>query len=410
MQPISDAITEISPNSAGTLRVATRSLPNWQRLRAYFRQLMDSPPDFDHARFQGEHLLARARIMFLSLLAFPPAVISVLDPHDPRLRVWLPAVTIALIAAIIIERIGRRARRPLPIAMASSILDMTLVTATIFGLMITINPMQGVNNPFVFPVYLLFIAAASLRYDARISLAAGAIALTEYLALIVFAYLYWDLGNQPSAGPPLSQFDWATQITRCLLLSMATVVAVATVVRSRSLVEKSTRDHLTGLVNRHFFEERFREQCTLTSRGQRFSVVLLDIDHFKALNDRFGHAVGDAALAVVAGLLSGSFRPGDTVARYGGEEFAVLLPGCDGSATAERLTALRQVLSESDVVAPDEKGHPTRVTISAGIASSEEGLTNPDLLLAAADERLYIAKQSGRDRFVGCGPHLVAVR
>ena len=167
MQPISDAITEISPNSAGTLRVATRSLPNWQRLRAYFRQLMDSPPDFDHARLQGEHLLARARIMFLSLLAFPPAVLSVLDPHDPRLRVWLPAVTIALIAAIIIERIGRRARRSLPIAMASSILDMTLVTATIFGLMITIDPMQGVNNPFVFPVYLLFIAAASLRYDAR---------------------------------------------------------------------------------------------------------------------------------------------------------------------------------------------------------------------------------------------------
>jgi diguanylate cyclase (GGDEF)-like protein len=124
-------------------------------------------------------------------------------------------------------------------------------------------------------------------------------------------------------------------------------------------------------------------------------VVLLDIDHFKRVNDRFGHAVGDELLVAIAGVLSAAARQGDTVARYGGEEFVVLLPGTTPGQARSRAQEWRRRCAATSV--PTEQG-PLSATFSAGVACFPESGTSSAVLLHAADTALYRAKAEGRDR------------
>jgi diguanylate cyclase (GGDEF)-like protein len=158
----------------------------------------------------------------------------------------------------------------------------------------------------------------------------------------------------------------------------------------------ATVDGLTGLRNRRWLDDAFSRQLERSLRaGEPVSVLMIDIDRFKVLNDRFGHLMGDAVLCRVARVLVQSLRPQDLLARYGGEEFAVLLPNVDATAAMPVAERLRQA-----VAAPEaEEGHqplPT-VTISVGIAAvqAKETLT---MLVSRADAALYRAKQSGRNR------------
>lgn len=167
------------------------------------------------------------------------------------------------------------------------------------------------------------------------------------------------------------------------------------------LAELSATDELTGLANRREFDRRLAEEFARAQRHQLpMALVLLDVDHFKAYNDAYGHPAGDACLRLVAGLLREvARRPSDLAARWGGEEFALLLPHDDGEralALAERLLArLAQVAmphGRSNVAA--------HVTVSAGVAALSEQARWPDpaAMLAAADEALFAAKRAGRGR------------
>ncbi|GAA3442398.1 diguanylate cyclase [Planomonospora venezuelensis] len=161
------------------------------------------------------------------------------------------------------------------------------------------------------------------------------------------------------------------------------------------LAEQAVRDALTGLYNRrHLMEVLRREVALAAAGGGPLSVALLDVDHFKQVNDGYGHGVGDEVLVRFAGLLSGQAGPRDVVARYGGEEFVVVFPGATGEQARARTEALRaRVAGEAARIG----GHDLHVTFSAGVAMLTGG-QGPDGLLHSADEALYAAKRGGRDR------------
>jgi diguanylate cyclase (GGDEF)-like protein len=160
------------------------------------------------------------------------------------------------------------------------------------------------------------------------------------------------------------------------------------------LQQRSTTDPLTGLANRRTFEDRLAAEVERAHRtGSPLSVAIIDLDHFKAVNDRYGHGVGDEVLTEVARCLAAACRSDDLVARLGGEEFAVILP----SPAAVAMTGIERLRAAIRAGAyPDG----LEVTASAGCASIRDQETDPSQLLRRADVALYRAKADGRDRAV----------
>jgi len=172
-----------------------------------------------------------------------------------------------------------------------------------------------------------------------------------------------------------------------------------------SLRQASMRDALTGLYNRTYFNEQIDNQISAAQgNGQPFSLVMVDVDHFKRYNDAFGHLKGDACLAAVAHALAGVVRrPEDFIARYGGEEFVVVLPETD----ANEAQALAERAREAVLRLRIEAAAPSRyVTVSAGCATSAPGnsVLSIDTLVETADAALYRAKAAGRNLVMTAQP------
>lgn len=160
----------------------------------------------------------------------------------------------------------------------------------------------------------------------------------------------------------------------------------------------SLEDDLTGIANRRYFERTLADEWNRARRHeQTLALILLDLDHFKDLNDRRGHPAGDDCLRRVGAFLNESVRrSGEVVARYGGEEFAILLPGVDGSAALRVAESLREGIERLAI--PYGNGTARRVTASCGVASlSPAPDASSDALVASADRALYAAKHSGRN-------------
>lgn len=162
--------------------------------------------------------------------------------------------------------------------------------------------------------------------------------------------------------------------------------------------ERAARDALTGLLAKGEFHHHLRETLGAARSGAKaLSLVMIDIDHFKSVNDTYGHPAGDAILRGVAGSLQGTIRARDLAYRYGGEELAVLLVGAPLAAGARMAERIRRAVKRATYEV--EEGRTLRVTVSLGVASAEagEGL-EPEDLLSRADEALYASKRDGRDR------------
>ena len=168
--------------------------------------------------------------------------------------------------------------------------------------------------------------------------------------------------------------------------------------RSRAAFEElAIRDELTGLYNRRELDRRLTAEVARSSRTQHpFSFVLLDVDHFKLVNDRYGHPAGDQVLRQIARIVSGELRVTDTAARYGGEEIGVLLPETSAADAAAVATRLRERLEATTFDLGD--GTTFSVTASFGVAAIPGNASTCAELVAAADEALYAAKAGGRNR------------
>jgi diguanylate cyclase (GGDEF)-like protein len=160
---------------------------------------------------------------------------------------------------------------------------------------------------------------------------------------------------------------------------------------------KANIDALTGLPNRRYLEELLATVGPRRRSGDRLGALMIDLDHFKNLNDRYGHAAGDRVLHAVGERISSAVRADDTPARYGGEEFAVLLRRADPKQAVEVAERIREQIGS---MSSDELGVNERVTVSIGVAVADSHVTDPTSLLAAADAALYRAKREGRNRVI----------
>jgi diguanylate cyclase (GGDEF)-like protein len=164
------------------------------------------------------------------------------------------------------------------------------------------------------------------------------------------------------------------------------------------LREQAIRDSLTGLFNRRFLEETLQREIARAERAHRpLGVVMIDIDHFKEVNDAHGHSAGDAALQALGALLAANTRGGDVACRYGGEEFVLALPGATLEVAHERAEHLRRAVEQLRIRHDDAI---LSMTISAGIAAYPEHGERVDQVLDNADQALYQAKNSGRNHCV----------
>ena len=169
-------------------------------------------------------------------------------------------------------------------------------------------------------------------------------------------------------------------------------------VKAREVMRfKASHDALTGLWNRGAILELLQREVWRTEReGSSLALMLVDLDHFKTVNDTLGHLSGDDALREVARRISQSVRVYDLVGRYGGEEFLVLLPACDRSAAEERAKRLSAAVAQAPI---ETSAGQTRMTLSVGVISTADAPGNGSIaLLRAADAALYRAKEGGRNR------------
>jgi diguanylate cyclase (GGDEF)-like protein len=184
--------------------------------------------------------------------------------------------------------------------------------------------------------------------------------------------------------------------------SIGTAAPVLANMRNLAIAEaRAATDALTGLPNRRAVEDTLKRMVAQASRSiQPLSALMLDLDHFKAINDRFGHDRGDDALAAVGALLRETLRDSDFAGRLGGEEFVVLAPGTDGAGAEVLAEGLRTAVGRLDVPGLDGP-----MTVSVGVATFPEVAPDGATLLRMADRALYAAKERGRNRVeVAHGP------
>lgn len=178
-------------------------------------------------------------------------------------------------------------------------------------------------------------------------------------------------------------------------LELVTAVSVRAA-RSRQLSDALDRDSLTGLLKHSRIKERLDIEVSRAQRtGEALSVVMLDLDNFKQINDTYGHPAGDKVIKAVAHLLRQRLRKTDAVGRYGGEEFVAVLPRCNSREAYALMEDIRQRFHDLSFTLD---GHTFHVTLSAGIAALDTSVVRPEQLLQGADAALYRAKSEGRNR------------
>jgi diguanylate cyclase (GGDEF)-like protein len=234
---------------------------------------------------------------------------------------------------------------------------------------------------------LLPVLAGAYLLPTRHSVALSFVALGALAGALVVRPAGWDA---------LLFFETAMVISALMILTRALRHGRDLLIHDLERV--ASTDGLTGLANRGSFEEvagRLLERARID--GGTIALVMFDIDHFKALNDREGHAAGDAALTGFAALLSRASRPTDLVARIGGEEFVAVMPGLSADGAQAFARRVGELLREQAATG-------SRLTVSAGVTVFDGGDGDVHALLGDADRALYSAKAAGRDRVALAAP------
>jgi len=219
------------------------------------------------------------------------------------------------------------------------------------------------------------------------------IAQGKMLGLLHVQRLKIELGSSENAGSIESGLDLAAAVAEEVALALANLNLRET------LQEQSIRDPLTGLHNRRYLEDSLiRERARAKRKTQPLSIILLDIDHFKRINDTFGHGAGDMVLRRLGLVLQAYVRESDIACRVGGEEFSLLLPEGPLQIATQRAEDIRKAVNE--LTLKHEEQDLGAVTVSLGVATFPDHGTTADALIRAADQVLYDAKHKGRNRVV----------
>ena len=389
-----------------------------RRVSAWSRFWRVSDPALRDMGIKGERLIARFRLFAAVALLILP-LRAVMSQPDLRQN-WVGlAITLAgVFSGIFFVWLTQRDVVPPWIGFAASLLDVTWVSIGLASFIALGMPQIAVNSRVIFEVYFICMGATCLRYDRRISLVTGVVAMVQYSMIIgwasrtVGASTVWLDGTY-------GHFDMQDQSARVILLGLATLVSLAIVLRVQQLRVLSVRDRLTGLMIRGYFDERSSEAYERARRtNEPLAVAMIDLDFFKSFNDRFGHAVGDLVLASVSRTIKSLVRAEDVVGRYGGEELIVMLPGLDRVKATERMERIRRAVAQVRVeldthsnpqavtqaeLFPDDSEQVTRpmLTASIGVASwPEDAGDTIEALVYRADARLLSAKSTGRNRVV----------
>jgi len=218
---------------------------------------------------------------------------------------------------------------------------------------------------------------------------------------VSFTYLYW-LKNDDNFNliVPAVFFLGAVLVLFVGTLALETATEIK---RISTLQHENITDHLIGIYNRRYLDRRITEELPRVSRyGMPLSMLLLDIDHFKAVNDNYGHQVGDQTLKSLGQLLFKIVRDTDIIARYGGEEIAILALQTSVSDASDLAERLRQAV-ETSIMMPadeDEKRPAITITVSIGVTGYDQQVTDHHVLIERADKALYKAKEGGRNRVI----------
>ncbi|MFN3580888.1 MAG: GGDEF domain-containing protein [Pseudomonas sp.] len=225
-----------------------------------------------------------------------------------------------------------------------------------------------------------------------------------FVALGVLAFSYRYMGDEAWLN---MMFLANVGISSLAIMLFSHIYERSRVDNELRLIQLASTDGLTGLANRMKLAEVFlRERSHALRDNVPLSLIVLDLDHFKRVNDQFGHEGGDRALCHIATLLPQQLRDTDLLCRLGGEEFAILLPGADLEQAALRANLLRQTLADNPL---NLDGRLQVMTFSAGVASLGEDGQNLDQLLLIADRRMYEAKGGGRNQVVAAGQQYALV-
>lgn len=198
--------------------------------------------------------------------------------------------------------------------------------------------------------------------------------------------------DQPSAFGP-------EDVRSADMLATMAAMSLENIQLYEQVHQQATHDALTQLYSHRTFQLRLQEELLRAGRSQSpLSFILCDIDHFKRYNDSYGHQAGDHLLRTLAAVLASFGRPVDTVARYGGEEFCLVLPNFVRTEAVDLANRIRQRVEAEPFVF---QGHATRATMSFGVSSFPQDATTASQIVRVADERLYRAKEAGRNQVVG---------
>lgn len=269
------------------------------------------------------------------------------------------------------------------LAPAVVVVDVLAVTAFLLGCVAVDRAIVATNSQLFFFLYFFVIVSAGLRGDPVISrtVARSVPAGYGFVVFLAVAWRHVDTGVQPD--PIYGTFRWDLQLARVAILAVVTFIISYDVGLGASDRTEARTDPLTGAYNRRFLEEFLNREMARSRRSlQPLSLLMLDLDGFKAFNDEHGHLAGDDVLVAVAQSLRNAVRTSDVVARYGGDEFVVVLPNTPGEAARRVARELCRAV-------------PPPVQLSVGIGCMGDGLQSPGQLFAIADAALMRAKQAG---------------
>lgn len=286
---------------------------------------------------------------------------------------WIPLLVLGLAGFAVADRFMKASTRPaLWVAGAWALLPVLLAASVLVT--------GGVTSP-VLVWFALPAVTLGFRFEVR-----GMVAGTVF---VIAAFLLSAVAPDPSAA-----WEDRQQLIAITALIVSTVILSGALVESdRAHRRRSTLDPLTGLFNRNALEQRLGEldgQPCDPGEGLSHAFLLCDLDHFKRVNDRFGHAAGDAVLQDVAYTMRAALRAGDSIYRVGGEEILVMLPGAGHTDAMEIAERLREEVRERRPVGVE-------VSLSIGVAVADPGTVDTEDMLARADAALYAAKAGGRN-------------